>query len=475
MACPNEECPEFATPYSANQSDYFWANPGDVVVCIECETPMELVNAGYQVEFLGQRKTAGMKVLCLTCGTEFFTRNQFKMACPNCGEENNLANPALMSGEAVPEKTFEQWLRGATRKTAYDPEVAELGDMFQRQIENMPPPEDRAAFLPCPEHGDESEKGGTYASFPSAYTEYHCPQGHTFAVRPGTTREEMQSTGRKTASQFTIDGRGFVTGIASEDNTCLICGEAVDKGQEAYVSEWIEGEPQYTVHPLCGKPLLTAVHKKTSNKFLVYGGDAYGVPTIADSEPGVDLFDNLDEAMAEFRHRVEYGRTSQGLSTPLWNSDGTGGVIEVSDDDSETLDIHTATRKTSAFELVKLLFMPDAIAPYGEELIGTFDTEAEAEAERVRLEQGPGTNYFVRESSKTAEARKTALTDSRGMEVAFTPDGQPFYPTPCCGSFAKGSIDSETGVVCRSCYQEVDEIYGAVPDVPWRTGKTAGR
>src|SRR5690606_17048853 len=199
MACPNEECPEFATPYSANQSDYFWANPGDVVVCIECETPMELVNAGYQVEFLGQRKTAGMKVLCLTCGTEFFTRNQFKMACPNCGEENNLANPALMSGEAVPAKTCEQWLRGATRKTPYDPEVAELGDMFQRQIENMPPPEDRAAFLPCPEHGDESEKGGTYASFPSAYTEYHCPQGHTFAVRPGTTREEMQSTGRKTA------------------------------------------------------------------------------------------------------------------------------------------------------------------------------------------------------------------------------------------------------------------------------------
>jgi hypothetical protein len=286
MACPNEECPEFATPYSANQSDYFWANPGDVVVCIECETPMELVNAGYQVESLGQRKTA------------------------------------------------------------YDPEVVELGDMFQRQIENMPSPEDRAAFLPCPEHGDESEKGGTYASFPSAYTEYHCPQGHTFAVRPGTTREEMQSTGRKTASQFTIDGRGFVTGIASEDNTCLICGEAVDKGQEAYVSEWIEGEPQYTVHPLCGKPLLTAVYKKTSNKFLVYGGDAYGVPTIADSEPGVDLFDTLDEAMAEFRHRVEYGRTSQGLSTPLWNSDGTGGVIEVSDDDSETLDIHTATRKT---------------------------------------------------------------------------------------------------------------------------------
>lgn len=158
MACPNEECPEFAMPYSANQSDYFWANPGDTVVCSECGEPMQLVEAGYSVEFLGQRKLA------------------------------------------------------------YDPEVAGLGDLFQRQIENMPPPEDRAETLPCPDHGVEAAKGGTYASFPSAYTEYHCPEGHTFAVKPGTTREDMQAEGaRKTALKVgdRVEG-GVVTKVMRE-------------------------------------------------------------------------------------------------------------------------------------------------------------------------------------------------------------------------------------------------------------------
>src|SRR5690606_32085492 len=82
------------------------------------------------------------------------------------------------------------------RKVAYDPELNALQQMFQNQIENMPAPQDRADTLPCPEHGVEAEKGTTYASFPSAYTEYHCPEGHTFAVKPGTTREQMLASRR---------------------------------------------------------------------------------------------------------------------------------------------------------------------------------------------------------------------------------------------------------------------------------------
>lgn len=32
--------------------------------------------------------------------------------------------------------------------------------------------------------------------------------------------------------------------------------------------------------------------------------------------------------------------------------------------------------------------------------------------------------------------------------------------TPCCGSTGKGSEDSSTGVVCRTCYREVSAKYG---------------
>lgn len=41
--------------------------------------------------------------------------------------------------------------------------------------------------------------------------------------------------------------------------------------------------------------------------------------------------------------------------------------------------------------------------------------------------------------------------------------GMAFYTTACCGASGKGSGDSETGVVCRACYQDVDGIYGTGP------------
>lgn len=39
-------------------------------------------------------------------------------------------------------------------------------------------------------------------------------------------------------------------------------------------------------------------------------------------------------------------------------------------------------------------------------------------------------------------------------------DGDIFYPlTPCCNATGKG-MDYEHGVGCRSCYNEVDSVFG---------------
>lgn len=47
------------------------------------------------------------------------------------------------------------------------------------------------------------------------------------------------------------------------------------------------------------------------------------------------------------------------------------------------------------------------------------------------------------------------------------PDGSEFlYPlTPCCYASGKGSIDSVTGVVCRSCYCDVEDVFGGTTEV----------
>ncbi len=50
--------------------------------------------------------------------------------------------------------------------------------------------------------------------------------------------------------------------------------------------------------------------------------------------------------------------------------------------------------------------------------------------------------------------------DSEGDLVAES-HGMLFPLTHCCLASGKGA-ECETGVVCRSCYEEVDPIYGAV-------------
>lgn len=69
-------------------------------------------------------------------------------------------------------------------------EYSELGGLFAAQFKAMEG-KVKADTLPCPKHGSESDKLGTYASFPSSFTEYDCPDGHTFKVQVGTTREQI--------------------------------------------------------------------------------------------------------------------------------------------------------------------------------------------------------------------------------------------------------------------------------------------
>jgi hypothetical protein len=43
----------------------------------------------------------------------------------------------------------------------------------------------------------------------------------------------------------------------------------------------------------------------------------------------------------------------------------------------------------------------------------------------------------------------------------FATDGTGVWPlTPCCLATGKGSDNSDTGVICRACYDDVDTYYG---------------
>jgi hypothetical protein len=55
---------------------------------------------------------------------------------------------------------------------------------------------------------------------------------------------------------------------------------------------------------------------------------------------------------------------------------------------------------------------------------------------------------------------KIVGTDSEGDLVAES-DGNLYPLTHCCLASGKGA-EVSTGVVCRSCYEEVDSIYGTV-------------
>ena len=48
-----------------------------------------------------------------------------------------------------------------------------------------------------------------------------------------------------------------------------------------------------------------------------------------------------------------------------------------------------------------------------------------------------------------------------GEQVVFDPDANMvFLLTSCCESTGKGSAESETGVVCRSCYEPINAAFG---------------
>jgi hypothetical protein len=43
----------------------------------------------------------------------------------------------------------------------------------------------------------------------------------------------------------------------------------------------------------------------------------------------------------------------------------------------------------------------------------------------------------------------------------YATDNDGVWPlTPCCQATGKGSTNSDTGVICRACYDDVDPFYG---------------
>lgn len=163
-------------------------------------------------------------------GIPFPNQDKFDFAVGKTANRNLMYVPddgggAIMNSDGLSLRDFVEYLRDldheggyitnqnggrqdldsfeASRKVAYDPEMASLFNLMDQQIEDMQGVP-RADTLPCPDHpGVEAEKGQTYASFPMAYTEYDCPEGHIFRVKVGTTREDMTAEGsRKTAELF---------------------------------------------------------------------------------------------------------------------------------------------------------------------------------------------------------------------------------------------------------------------------------
>jgi hypothetical protein len=52
-------------------------------------------------------------------------------------------------------------------------------------------------------------------------------------------------------------------------------------------------------------------------------------------------------------------------------------------------------------------------------------------------------------------------SDDLYLVQVFLCDGVYTLLTPCCNASGKGSCNSDSGVVCRACYEEVDGIHGA--------------
>ncbi len=57
---------------------------------------------------------------------------------------------------------------------------------------------------------------------------------------------------------------------------------------------------------------------------------------------------------------------------------------------------------------------------------------------------------------------RVVLVDDIGIRYVID-DGMAFYITDCCDATAKGTANAESGVCCRSCYEELDPVMGGLP------------
>lgn len=105
--------------------------------------------------------------------------------------------------------------------------------------------------------------------------------------------------------------------------------------------------------------------------------------------------------------------------------------------------------------------------PTGREVMSGIATKADAERHRAEIAANAATvavefadGRIVAMRADTA--RWTVGLDADGDVVIEHPDmpGYPYPVTPCCHASGKGSVNSDTGVICRACYAEVGYKYG---------------
>jgi len=97
---------------------------------------------------------------------------------------------------------------------------------------------------------------------------------------------------------------------------------------------------------------------------------------------------------------------------------------------------------------------------------GTTREEVERAVAELVAWNTPTTATFADGSTRVVSTglrvRLLGLDDEGNLVV--TGDGMTYALTPCCNATGKGA-DVTTGVVCRSCYEEVSSRFGDVADV----------
>lgn len=119
--------------------------------------------------------------------------------------------------------------------------------------------------------------------------------------------------------------------------------------------------------------------------------------------------------------------------------------------------------------------------PDGRKRVSGIRTKADAEDERRRLIADTRTVPVELVNGDLVAVPAGIARDFVGLDEDGDwvckedfPDGSTmlYALTPCCHASGKGSVNCETGVVCRACYDEVDPKYGdlvnlvAVPAKP---------